>query len=96
MGKQTYTHTATLDDGETEVECEITVHGWGCAAHMGSLSYAGHPAEPPEVEVTDAWLLEEANQTDAPSIFESLTDAERERIEADFIENFEPDYGDDY
>lgn len=94
---QTFFHTALLDDKETEIECEIAVHTWGCPAHMGSMSYAGHPAEGPEVEIIKAWLLEEANLPNAPDILASLTDAERERIEAEFCEDPpEPDYGDDY
>jgi hypothetical protein len=94
---QTFFRAALLDDKETEIEVEIAVHAWGCSAHMGSMSYAGHPAEGPEVEIIDAWLLEEANLPNCPSILASLTDAERERIEVDFCENPpEPDYGDDY
>lgn len=92
MSQKFYRFT-TLNDRETEIEVEVTVHSWGCAAHMGSMTYAGHPAEGPEVEVTDAWLVEDALQ---PSILASLTDAERERIELDFCEDPpEPDY-DDY
>lgn len=41
---ETFFRTALLDDRETEIEVEIAVHSWGCAAHMGSMSYAGHPA----------------------------------------------------
>lgn len=94
---QTFFRTAILDDRETEIECEITVHSWGCDAHMGSMNYAGHPAEGPEVEITKAWLLEESDQPNAPDILASLTDAERERIEIEFCEDPpEPDYGDDY
>jgi hypothetical protein len=94
---QTFFRTALLDDKETEIEVEIAVHTWGCSAHMGSMSYAGHPAEGPEVEIVDAWLLEETNLPKAPSILASLTDAERERIETEFCEDPpEPDCGDDY
>ncbi len=94
---ETYFRTALLDDRETEIEVEIAVHSWGCSAHMGSMSYAGHPAEGPEVEIVKAWLLEEANLPNAPDILASLTDAERERIETEFCEDPpEPDYGDDY
>lgn len=93
---ETYFRTAVLDDKQTEIEVEIQVHTWGCSAHMGSMSYAGHPAEGPEVEIISAWLLEEANLPNAPSVLASLTDAERERIETEFCENPpEPDY-DDY
>lgn len=93
----TFYRTAVRDDRETEIEVEITVHSWGCPAHMGSLSYAGHPAEPPECEITDAWLLSDAAKPagEVPSL--DLTDAERERIEIAFLEDPpEPDYGDDY
>ena len=94
---KTYFHTTTLDDRETEIECEIAVHSWGCDAHMGSFSYPGHPAEPPEVEIIEAWLLEEANLPDAPNILASLTDAEIARIETEFLENPpEPDYPEDW
>ena len=94
---ETFFRKALLDDKETEIEVEIAVHSWGCSAHMGSMSYAGHPAEGPEVEIVKAWLLEEANLPNAPDILPSLTDAERERIETEFCENPpEPDYGDDF
>jgi len=94
---ETFFRTALLDDRETEIEVEIAVHSWGCTAHMGSFSYAGHPAEGPEVEIVKAWLVEEANLPNAPDILASLTDAERERIETEFCENPpEPDYGDDF
>lgn len=92
---ESFFRTAVRDDGETEIEVEIEVSSWGCAAHMGSMSYAGHPAEGPECEIVDAWLLADANTADAPSILADLTDGERERIELDFLENPpEPDYPD--
>lgn len=96
---QTFYRTAVRDDRETEIEVEITVTSWGCAAHMGSLSYAGHPAEGPECEITDAWLLADAEKPagEVPRILSSLTPEECERIELEFLENPpEPDYGDDY
>lgn len=94
---QSFFRTAVRDDRETEIEVEIQVHSWGCSAHMGSMSYAGHPAEGPEVEIIDAWNLADADNKDAPRILDSLTDTERERIEIEFCENPpEPDYGDDY
>ena len=97
MMAQTFFRTAVLDDRETEIEVEIAIHTWGCDAHMGSMSYAGHPAESPEVEIVDAWLLEEANLPNAPRILASLTDAEILRIETEFLEDPpEADYGDDY
>lgn len=94
---ETFFRWALLDDKETEIEVEIAVHSWGCSAHMGSFSYAGHPAEGPEVEIVKAWRLDQANDRNAPDILASLTDAERERIETEFCENPpEPDYGDDF
>ncbi len=39
---------------EREDEMEVTVeYTWspGCPAHYGSMTYPGHPAEPPEVEI---------------------------------------------
>ena len=94
---ETFFRKALLDDKETEIEVEIAVHSWGCSAHMGSFSYAGHPAEGPEVEIVKAWRLDQANDRNAPDILASLTDAERERIEKEFCENPpEPDYGDDF
>lgn len=92
---RTFFTTAVLDDRETEVEVEIAVHTWGCPAHMGSMSYAGHPAEGPEVEIIDAWLLADAGNAKTPNILDKLTDAERERIELEFMENPpEADYDD--
>lgn len=42
------------------VFAEYTLTG-GCPAHMGSMSYAGHPAEPAELE----FVKVEINTTDA-------------------------------
>jgi hypothetical protein len=42
------------------VFAEYTLTG-GCPAHMGSMSYAGHPAEGPELE----FVKVELNTTDA-------------------------------
>jgi hypothetical protein len=94
---ETFFRTAVLDDRETEIEVEIKVHSWGCAAQTYGPPENCYPAEGAEVEIIDAWLLEEANLPNTPSILASLTDAERERIETEFCENPpEPDYGDDY
>jgi hypothetical protein len=94
---QTFFHITVLDDRETEIECEIAVNSWGCSAQTYGSPENCFPAEPMEVEIVDAWLLEEANLPDAPCILPSLTDAERLRIETEFCENPpEPDYGDDY
>ena len=37
--------------GEVVLDVDFKVTSSGCAAHMGSLSYAGHPAEPPEISI---------------------------------------------
>lgn len=90
---RTYFRTAVLDDRETEIECEITVNNWGCDAQTYGPAEKCYPAELMEVEITDAWLLEDAKPR--PSILASLTDAERERIETEFCEDPpEDDYDD--
>lgn len=71
-------------DDETEVTVDYTISG-GCAAHYGSMTYAGHPAEAPEVEIVKAY-------TDAGPVV--LTQAEDERFCQWIIENHE-DEGDD-
>lgn len=92
---QTFFRNAIRDDGETDIGVEIKVHTWGCSAHMGLMNYAGHPAEGPEVEIIDAWLLKDEDDANAPRILDSLTDAERERIEIEFCETPpEEDYPD--
>lgn len=47
----TYETTFQISNAEVLVVAEFTMTG-GCAAHMGSMSYAGHPAESPEIEFT--------------------------------------------
>ncbi len=93
---ETFFRTALLDDKETEIEVEIAVNNWGCSAQTYGPPETCYPAEGMEVEIIDAWLLEESNLPDAPSILASLTDAERERIESEFCEDppeaSEPDY----
>ncbi len=37
---------------EMLVDYEFDITSSGCSAHMGSLSYEGHPAEPAEFEIT--------------------------------------------
>lgn len=74
------------DDG-TPVTVEYSARG-GCPAHYGSMSYAGHPAEGPEIEIVKAF-------NDAGPV--SLTDAEDERMWlwiAEHHEDDEPDYDD--
>lgn len=80
-------------DAETDdvVEVEFSYSG-GCAAHMGSMNYAGHPAEGPEIEVLKAWR----ELPDGSSEEVVLTDQERERCEIAIAENWEDDDYDDY
>jgi len=92
---ESFFRAAVRDDRETEITVEIEVSSWGAPAHYGSLNYPGHPAEPPECDIVDAWLLADEDKADAPRI--ELTEAERERILTDFMENPpEPDDGPDY
>lgn len=92
---QSFFRTALRDDRETEIQVEIAVHAWGCAAQTYGPPESCFPGEPPEVEIVDAWLLADADHADAPSL--TLTDAERERIELEFIEDPpEPDYPEDF
>jgi len=78
----------TRDDQETEIEVEYSFRG-GCAAHYGSLNYPGHPAEPPEVEITKAYEIETEKEV-------TLTDTEYERMTLWIMENHFDDYDDDY
>lgn len=55
-----YETTFQIGSKEVLVFAEYTLTG-GCSAHMGSLSYAGHPAEGPELE----FIKVELNTTDA-------------------------------
>lgn len=59
---QTHFYETTFQIGSKEVLvfAEYTLTG-GCSAHMGSMSYAGHPAEGPELE----FIKVELNTTDA-------------------------------
>lgn len=75
-------------DDESPVTVEYTASG-GCSAHMGSMTYAGHPAEAPEIEIVKAF-------NDAGPVM--LTPAEDERMSTWLAENHEDaaDDGDDY
>ena len=53
-----FTHDSNRDDeDQSPVTVEYTFVA-GCPAHMGSMSYAGHPAEGPEIEIRKAWHTE--------------------------------------
>lgn len=86
---ETFFRTALLDDRETEIEFEIAVNNWG------EPMTRDHPGCGLEVEIIDAWLLADAGNAKTPNILATLTDAERERIELEFLENPpEADYDD--
>lgn len=84
---RTFFHTTNLDDeAETEVTVEYTCSG-GCPAHYGSLTYPGHPAEDPEVEILSCWRSGgEFDKMSYPPKVE-LTDAQYERIVVWILEN---------
>lgn len=58
----TRSHTIPIEmyiEGDAvEISAEIDYHiGAGSPAHMGSLSYPGHPAEPAEIEIESVALV---------------------------------------
>lgn len=90
---ESFFRTGLRDDGETEVEFEVAVNSWGCAAQTYGPPENCYPAEGMEVEIIDAWLLADADKADAPRI--TLTDAEHQRLCDEFCENPpEQDYPD--
>lgn len=94
---ETFTRPATRDDRETEIEAEITVSSWGCAAQTSGPADRCHDGAPIELEITGAWLV---LYTLANVPFRgdtvTLTPSEVDRIEREFRENPpEPDYGPD-
>ena len=50
----------TIAGLDVVVEYDYKITSRGCRAHMGSLSYSGHPAEPMEYEITVEGLREDA------------------------------------
>lgn len=72
-------------DIETEIVVEISVSSWGAPAQTYGPAESCHDGDPMECEIVDAWLKADEDKADAPRI--TLTDAERERIETDFLEN---------
>lgn len=85
------------DDG-TPITLEFTATG-GCPAHMGSLSYAGHPAEGPEIEIVGAYAetgryVSPIGHPEVEPV--TLTDAEDERMRQWLLENFVDDHDDYY
>lgn len=74
----TLSYSAFLPDG-TELSVDYSVSSWGAPATWDD------PAESVEIEVEGAFV------DDTDDIWLSLTDDERERIEAEIIEQLERD-----
>lgn len=92
---ESFFRNATRDDGETEVTVEIEVITWGSPAQTYGPPESCDPGEGMEVEIIDCWLLADDHKKDAPRV--ELTEAERDRIELEFLENPpEADDGPDY
>ncbi len=91
---ETFFRTAIRDDGETEVTVEIAVNSWGSPAQTYGPPESCDPGEGMEVEIIDCWLTADDHKADAPRV--ELTDAERDRIELEFLENPPEDDGPDY
>lgn len=94
---RTYYMEWTVDRGEESIDIclDYVVTSWGCPAHYGSLTYPGHPAEGPEIEIEAVWLKSDENNLNAPPF--KLTDDEYEKIELHILENPpEPDYPEDF
>ena len=53
-----------INDIEYKVDFDYKVTSRGCSAHMGSLTYAGHPAEPAEWEIDGDISLSLATEPD--------------------------------
>jgi hypothetical protein len=85
--KHTYETTFQISRKEVLVVAEFTAVG-GCPAHMGSMSYEGHPAEDPEIEFTKIEIKasEQDGWVEAPKwiydIFQNDEDVFSECIEA--------------
>lgn len=92
----TYNIEWTIERGEVdsfEVYVDYTYRR-GSPAHYGSLTYPGHPADPPEVEVGRVWLKSDAYNPNVPKF--TLTDAELRAVEMWLLENPpERDYPED-
>lgn len=69
----------------------------GSPAHMGSLSYPGHPADPPEMEIeTIFWPIERWDAEQKAAVkdhiempYSGLPTTAAEAIEAYIIENYD-------
>lgn len=77
-------------EADDVLDVEFSYSG-GCAAHMGSMNYAGHPAEPPEIEI----ICARRELPDGSYQEVTLTDEEAQRCEGNIAENWDDGY-DDY
>jgi hypothetical protein len=76
----------------------------GSPAHMGSWSYPGHPAEPPELEIeTIFWPIERWNKEKKIMVqdhiempYSGLPTSVAEAIEAYIIEHYDEHYDDSH
>ena len=73
--------TFLRDDEETEVFVTYRMTSAGCPAHMGSMTYPGHPEEPPEFEV------DTVENAEGQEISSMLTDAEWTRLDDEVFEH---------
>lgn len=96
MTRKYYANFNRDDEAETAITVQYTITG-GCAAHYGDMNYPGHPAEAPEVEITEAYLKPPAGEfitKDTPRL--TLTEAEEQKFRDWIIENHEEDEPDEY
>lgn len=90
---------------EVVLAVDFRVTDAGCPAHMGSLSYPGHPAEPMEMEIEtifwpcQRWDTEKhefvSDHIEFP--YNALPPDVAEGIEAYIVEHYDPaDYDDEF
>lgn len=75
---RTYTHDTAfeiiLPETSFDVDVELTyTYTPGSPAHYGSMSYAGHPAEPDDVEITGIKLTRTDSKTKVTTQLECPT-----------------------
>lgn len=82
-----------------DLSVDFKVTASGCPAHMGSMSYPGHPAEPPEIEIeTIFWPFKRWNESTGLWVADhiefphtGLPDEVYEAIQDHIVENYEPE-----
>lgn len=82
--------------GEVTLSVDFKMISAGCPAHMGSLSYPGHPAEPMEIEIetifwpASKWVPEKHAWEDSFIEFPEtgLPEAVHEAVMAYIIEHY--------